>query len=185
MQDTRKLSDASFEKQIQTIQKFTGIAVDANELIGESDAVVLNEKIRALGLSEIIEGRLLEIVRDRKSANQELADSEIELSNKIRSERLKSLQDVQKVAKIEFDTIQRTEAEKAQFVIDQKQEQLKAIQDLNNEFDGVLPPVDTSALEAQIKQFIALLSNAKKATEQTLFDQQSACLLYTSDAADE
>ena len=174
LQDTRKLSDASFEKQIQTIQKFTGIAVDANELIGESDAVVLNEKIRALGLSEIIEGRLLEIVRDRKSANQELADSEIELSNKIRSERLKSLQDVQKVAKIEFDTIQRTEAEKAQFVIDQKQEQLKAIQDLNNEFDGVLPPIDTSALEAQIKQFIALLSNAKKATEQTLFDQQSA-----------
>ena len=30
--------------------------MSANELIAESDAVVLNQRIRALGLSEIIEG---------------------------------------------------------------------------------------------------------------------------------
>lgn len=84
--ETRQLSDDSFKKQIETIQQFTGIQIDSNSLIAESDAVVLNQKIRALGLSEIIEGRLLEIVRDRKSANQDLAASEIELANTIRNE---------------------------------------------------------------------------------------------------
>lgn len=75
-EQTVRLADDSFQKQIETIQQFTGIAVDANSLIGESDAVLLNQKIRSLGLSEIIEGRLLEIVRDRKTAIQDLAEAE-------------------------------------------------------------------------------------------------------------
>lgn len=79
LDDTRKLADDSFREQIKTIQEFTGVQVEANELIQESDAVVLNQKIRSLGLSEIIEGRLLEIVRDRKSAIQDLSDAERDL----------------------------------------------------------------------------------------------------------
>jgi len=81
LEQTRKLADDSFREQIKTIQEFTGAQVDANELINESDAVALNQKIRSLGLSEIIEGRLLEIVRDRKSAIQDLADAERDLIN--------------------------------------------------------------------------------------------------------
>lgn len=77
--ETRLLFENSFAKQIETIQKFTGVQVNANELIAESDAVVLNEKIRALGLSEIIEGRLLEIIRDRRTATQDLAEAEKDL----------------------------------------------------------------------------------------------------------
>lgn len=75
-EDTVKLANDSFAKQIETIQQFTGIQVDANDLIATSDAVVLNQKIRSLGLSEIIEGRLLEIVRERRLAVQDLADAE-------------------------------------------------------------------------------------------------------------
>jgi len=86
--ETLALADETFAKQIETIQKFTGVNVDANELINESNAVVLNEKIRGLGLSEIIEGRLLEIVRERRTANQDLIEVERELA-KLRRESLK------------------------------------------------------------------------------------------------
>jgi hypothetical protein len=60
------LSDDSFNAQIAKIEEYTGVAIDANELINESDAVVLDQKLHALGLSDIITGRLLEAIRDRK-----------------------------------------------------------------------------------------------------------------------
>lgn len=72
--ETVKLSQDSFDKQIETIQKFTGARVNANDLLNESDAVALNNRIRELGLSEIIEGRLLEVIRDRRIAVQDLSE---------------------------------------------------------------------------------------------------------------
>ena len=83
--DTIDLAENSFKAQIDTIQQFTGVAVDANELLATSDAVTLNERIRSLGLSEIIEGRLLEVIRDRRTAVQDLSEVEAELV-KIRRE---------------------------------------------------------------------------------------------------
>lgn len=85
--ETADLAEKTFQKQIETIQQFTGVQIDANDLIGESDAVLLNEKIRNLGVSEIIEGRVLEIVRERRLANQDLAEVEKELI-KLRKESL-------------------------------------------------------------------------------------------------
>lgn len=78
--ETRKLSENSFAQQIATIQLFTDEYVNANDLLATSDATVLNEKIRQLGLSEIIEGRLLEIIRERRIVTQDLADIERELT---------------------------------------------------------------------------------------------------------
>lgn len=78
--ETRELAEASFNRQIETIKQFTDVSIDSSNLIAESDAIALNSKIRALGLSEIIEGRLLEIIRDRKSAIQDLNETEQDLS---------------------------------------------------------------------------------------------------------
>lgn len=77
--DTQRLANDSLRKQIETIQEFTGVQVDANDLIATSDAVLLNQKIRSLGLSEIIEGRLLEIIRERRIVVQDLAEAEKDL----------------------------------------------------------------------------------------------------------
>lgn len=81
LDQTVKLSQDSFDKQIETIRKFTKVQFDENHLLAEADAVVLNEKIRQLGLSEIIEGRLLEIIRDRRTAIQDLAEANRDLTN--------------------------------------------------------------------------------------------------------
>ncbi|MCI5082136.1 MAG: hypothetical protein MRY78_10595 [Saprospiraceae bacterium] len=81
LEETRELADASFKRQIETIQEFTNVAVNANELLSESDAVRLNKQIRSLGLSEVIEGRLLEVIRDRRTAIQDLSETQQELSD--------------------------------------------------------------------------------------------------------
>ncbi len=80
LDETATLAEDSFNKQIETIQKFTDANVDANDLIATSDAVALNEKIRSLGLSEIIEGRLLEVIRERRIVTEDLAEAERDLN---------------------------------------------------------------------------------------------------------
>lgn len=81
LDETKKLSKDTFDEQVSTIQQFTDKQIDANDLLATSDAKLLNEKIRNLGLSEIIEGRLLEVVRERRTVNQDLIESERDLSD--------------------------------------------------------------------------------------------------------
>lgn len=171
-EDTVQLSDDSFAKQIETIQQFTGIAVNANDLIAESDAVALNQKIRSLGLSEIIEGRLLEIIRERRIAIQDLSDAEIELVDTQSSERQKAFTQAQSIAKSDFELVKRTEEEKSEFALQQKRDLLANIEQLNSEFVDKLPPIDTSELKASIRSLESELSQAKKTTALDAFDTQ-------------
>jgi len=181
LDETNELSDSSFAKQIETIQKFTGVAIDANELIAESDAIVLNQKIRNLGLSEIIEGRLIEIIRDRKSANQELADSESDLNKAIKkneedqlkfrtsliSKAKKAYEDFQKaryegsletfdqqqaLAKSEFDLQKSTEEEKTRFALNAEKERIQKLIDLNKISTEKLSDVQLETFKNQIKK---------------------------------
>ncbi len=98
LNELKTLSTESFEKQIETIQKFTGKALNANDLLATSDARLLNEKIRNLELSEIIEGRLLEVIRERRLATSDLAEAETELNDekeRLAQEELKRQHDLQ------------------------------------------------------------------------------------------
>jgi len=101
LQTTKKLIEDSFSNQIKTISDFANKRINLNSQISESekkqlkdkvkvsdiesliaikDAKELNEKIRLLGLSEIFEGRTLEVFKEKIQANQDLNDSEKELN---------------------------------------------------------------------------------------------------------
>jgi len=187
--DTSDLANASFEKQIETIQKFTKVQVDANDLIKESDAVVLNQKIRSLGLSEVIEGRLLEIVRERRIAIVELAQAEqqlsrerteqaqkeIELQEKLNQEsidrRLADFDELQKLEEAKFKLTERTEAELTKFRLEQERKRLGEILDLNEEFFGDLSQTQIQTLRTRIQGIDNLLSNLGGGTEtRSIFD---------------
>lgn len=79
--DTEKLALDSFDRQISTIQKTTDARIDASKLLAEQDAIALLEQIRALGLTEIFEGRLLEVIRDRRTAQQDLNETQKDLDD--------------------------------------------------------------------------------------------------------
>lgn len=90
LEETKRLADGSFEEQIKTVQKFTDAKIDADDLVNTSDARVLNQKIRSLGLSEIIEGRLLEVVRERRLAVADLNEAEADLNEERRQKEAES-----------------------------------------------------------------------------------------------
>lgn len=72
--------DKAVERQVGIIEQFTKTKIDLDDLQNESDISVLTQKVRNLGLSEIIEGRLLEILRDRIDAQRDLLQAEKDLN---------------------------------------------------------------------------------------------------------
>ena len=169
LQETQALADASFARQIETIQQFTGVQVNANDLIAESDAVVLNEKIRALGLSEIIEGRVLEIVRERRIVTQDLAEAEKELTDEIaqaaikrtqnaerqraqeRAAELKAFDEQAALKRSEFDLEESTETQKTQFRLQAEAARLRKIIEINERLGGELNDTVIQTYRNQIK----------------------------------
>ena len=76
--ETKVLADESFEAQKRTLAELTPDEVNVDELL-KLGSVELNERIRLLGLSEIIEGRLLEVIRERRIVLQDNEDIERDL----------------------------------------------------------------------------------------------------------
>lgn len=176
LDETAKLFDESFKKQIDTIQQFTGVQVNENDLINESNAVVLNEKIRALGLSEIIEGRLLEIIRDRRTGVQDLSEAEKELLESKAKADKKALDDAEKaaekakreakarydaqvkdldatreIADMEIDMLEVSERKKTDMKLKAERDRLKAIIALNKNGNKQLSDQEIKAHETAIK----------------------------------
>lgn len=106
LDDTKTLFEQSYNEQIATIKKFTNVAFNESELIAEQDAVTLRNKIRNLGLSEIIEGRLLEIIRDRRTAIQDLSEDEQKLNEEARNQSVKTqklkFEELKQIEEIKF-----------------------------------------------------------------------------------
>ncbi len=101
LNNTTKLIEDSFEKQKQTILDFGQIQIDSNSKLSEEEkkrqteklknadldsllasksAEELNENIRRLGLSEIFEGRLLEVINERRQSTQDLTEAQRDLN---------------------------------------------------------------------------------------------------------
>lgn len=167
---TRKLSESTFTKQIETIQQFTGIAINSNELIGESDAVLLNQKIRALGLSEIIEGRLLEIIRERRTATQDLADAQKGLLDS-EFKKQKETMDKEIAARIEAEKKKTDAIEEANAVrLELEQQQSQSIRDLIAASVDAGLELRVQAVDKEIQKsnerYDALLANENLSEEQ-------------------
>lgn len=198
LDETGRLADKSFAKQIETIQQFTGIAVDSNSLINESDATVLNQKIRSLGLSEIIEGRLLEIVRDRKDLIQELADAEkkldgeraaadakreaqaakdAEAEKRRLSEEAKARYDAgveaaqqEKDLRLsEIDLMQETEAEKTRLRLEAEKARLLAVLKLNETAEKRLSDLQIQTMQNTISSIDKELSKVSEDKDRDLY----------------
>lgn len=160
LEQTEALAQKSFDKQIATIQQFTGLQVNANALLAEQDATRLNQRIRDLGLSETIEGRLLEIIRERKTALSDLNEVETELNDERLEQEaaiLKEIQQLQNEAiKSEINAIE-NKFEREKKLKEQASE--KEITDLENQ---LIKKEELSELEVQKNEAINQLILAKK-----------------------
>jgi hypothetical protein len=81
---TKQLSDDAFAEQIRLAEKQVGERIKLNELVAIDDEKVIFDRISALTTDEIVQQRLLDIIRDRKTAVLDLADAEKELNQAIK-----------------------------------------------------------------------------------------------------
>ncbi|MEM7550889.1 MAG: hypothetical protein AAF363_14495 [Bacteroidota bacterium] len=75
LEETRDQANESFLNQQDVLNQLSSAQIDYNELLS-LNAVELNKRIRALEQSEIVEGRTLEVIRERRLVLQDLADAE-------------------------------------------------------------------------------------------------------------
>ena len=177
LDETVQLGDESFKRQIETVQQFTDETINANDLINESDAVALNAKIRSLGLSEIMEGRLLEIIRDRKTATVELAQANRQLDASeaaqlrqddaaAREEKITKLQQTQELEESKFNIVKRTEIEKQAFKVKQEMKYLKAMLQINDD----LTDEQVQAIKNKLQSLGRELAEIHGGRQKSLFD---------------
>ncbi|NQU52436.1 MAG: hypothetical protein HQ522_07840 [Bacteroidetes bacterium] len=188
LDETKNLFEGTFSKQIETIQKFTGIQVDATDLISETDAVALNQKIRGLGLSEIIEGRLLEIIRERRTMTQDLADAEKDLTEKKTAADQKALDNAEKLNKkvyddallgfdqqfdlkqSEIDLLIETEKTKTKLRLKAERDRLNEVLKINEGANKQLSAEQIQTLKNQIAAIDAEIKKPKAGTDKDLYE---------------
>lgn len=128
LEDTIALQKEILKQEVLEIQKVAKQKIDIDKLLKLSDSKQLNDKIRSIGLSEILEGRLLEVVREARTQESELNQTLIDLDVErleLKKEIQQQLEDLQaqnidgeKQRAIE---LQRLEEQRALFEISEKQ----------------------------------------------------------------
>jgi hypothetical protein len=85
LDDTIKRGNNSFTRQTEILEELSKAGINYEELL-DLDAEALNERIRSLEQSEIIEGRTLEVIRERRLVLQDLEEAQESLNEAKRQE---------------------------------------------------------------------------------------------------
>jgi hypothetical protein len=129
LQETTNLADQSFREQIDVIQELAGVEIDFNEILKLNNRESI-ERVRTLGLSEIIEGRVLEIIRERRTVLQDVLEAQRDIDT-FERERLNRLENAENEL-LEFELergVQRLQLNK-QLLEQRGRDTLKAEQDI-------------------------------------------------------
>jgi hypothetical protein len=98
---TKELNRQNAKEQEDLFREQTGLQIDLNDLVATDDQQLLKEKLFFLDdLVEIERKRLLEAIRDQRTANQDLKDAERDLNNSIvesRKRRFESLREIERI----------------------------------------------------------------------------------------
>lgn len=78
--ETETLAQSSFDSQIKLVQDFTKQKIDLDSLSMESDEAVIRQRLKNFNFDDITLGRILEIIKERKFALQDLADAQKDLN---------------------------------------------------------------------------------------------------------
>lgn len=79
LQETNGFIDESFKQQIALFEQYGGISLDVNQLLKLNNKESF-EYARGLGLSEIATNRLLEVIRERITAQSDLSEAAADLN---------------------------------------------------------------------------------------------------------
>lgn len=161
LDSTLEGNERTFAAQIGLVQQLTDEQVNGNDLVNTSNEALLNEKIRSLGLSEVIEGRLLEIIRDKRTADQDLTEAAKDLLQERLDLGVEELERNQEFAQSEFDLKSTTASKVAAFQVQQEIERLEETLKLRQEFDPLLTQIEIDTINNQVEALKGELKDIK------------------------
>jgi hypothetical protein len=80
LKETVRLSELSFREQVKNLQAQAAVQIDIDRLVAEADATRIVQEIQAIDLSEKNKTRLIEIIKERRLAVQDLKEAEQDLA---------------------------------------------------------------------------------------------------------
>ena len=81
-EETRRLADSAFANQVKLVQDYTKQRIDFDKLLKMTDEEEIRRTLKKFDLNETTLTRILEILKERKIVNQDLADIEDETAKK-------------------------------------------------------------------------------------------------------
>ncbi len=102
-EETRRLSDSSFQSQIKLVEDYTGKRLDFDKLIKISDEAELRRILEKKDLNETTQTRILEILKERKLVLQELDEAEDATAEKRIAKNQEIEQSIQNIEQDDFD----------------------------------------------------------------------------------
>lgn len=191
LQRANDIQQQSFKEQTEIINQAAKDQIDFNNLLLESDSRVVRERLINAGLSEVLTLRALEILKDQKTATQDLAEAERDLNeaqneqidiqdeltikqeqlNKLRDTSIRQLKDISNFEGLEegFE-LQNLENEvnALQRRIDARREANQSTIELENELTSVLIDIQ----KARIDQEIKLIEDSEQKKKQILDNER-------------
>jgi hypothetical protein len=180
--ETKDLADRALKEQVATLQQMAQETIDINDLIATSDAVMVNEKIRGLGLSEIGENRLREVIQERRNVVQDLIEAERDLMLS-EQEALKAgiaaaqakkqadleaeqtaFESMQALEASRFELTKASEADRTRFELEAERAKLQKMLQLNEAYQQGLTATQLETIDNQIKAIDQKLAQASQST---------------------
>lgn len=153
--------EKSFGEQVAVIQRFTDEQINANDLINESDAKLLAEKVKGLNLSSDIQARLLEIIKERRAGLVDLTEAEQDLNGKRETERDRQIKAGEALFKKEMEAYAAKLEKEAQ--LEKENQDKKLLQEQN--YQSAKENIEQQALQATTASFDAVIGLLSKDEE--------------------
>lgn len=108
LDENKEINEKAFQSQINLIEDYTGKKLGLDQLSKESDEALIRERLKGFELDDILQGRILEVIKERKAATQDLVELEDDLT------KLKQKQEDQDALSLSlgfFDDVKKVKAE--------------------------------------------------------------------------
>ena len=79
LDENKEINEKAFQSQINLIEDYTGKKLGLDQLSKESDEALIRERLKGFELDDILQGRILEVIKERKAATQDLVELEDDL----------------------------------------------------------------------------------------------------------
>lgn len=100
IEDTKSLNEKAFKDQIELVDKYLGEKSNLEELALIQDQEIVRARVAQLTADDILLGRILEIIRERKAAVQDVVDLENDQADKVKERADNELQAAQNLAEL-------------------------------------------------------------------------------------